>query len=161
MKIKPIPFRSAVCAGAASVALIFLSGCIGTHIAYSPGEQMVVAGSHNHFLEIGPCGVPWNYDDQINILLPDRGYKYDGSQLAVYQNGRLKIDSGYVILDRTNKTVTIDLTFEGYENAERVPVKCKYNGIHKYIEREPQKGEVTRQWLQDFFRTNGTAFYEP
>ncbi len=161
MKIKPTFFRSAACVGAASVALVLLSGCVATNISYSPGEQMVMAGSHNHFLEIGPCGVPWNYDDQINILLPDGGCKYDGSQLVAYQNGRLKIDSGHVILDRTNQTVMIDLTFEGYENAERVPVKCKYNGVHRYVEREPQKNEVTRQWLQDFYRTNGTTFYEP
>ncbi len=161
MKIKPTLFRPAVGMGAASLALVFLSGCVGTNTAYCPGEQMVVIGSHNHFLEIGPCGVPWNYDDQINILLPDNGYRCDGSRLVAYQNGRLKIDSGYVILDRTNRTVTIDLTFEGYENAERVPVKCKYNGVHSYVEREPQKNEVTRQWLQDFYRTNGTTFYEP
>jgi hypothetical protein len=159
--MKPNLFRFAICICTAAFGLVFLSGCEGTEISYSPKEQMVVAGSHNHFLEIGPCGVPWNYDDQINILLPDNCYRCDGSQLVVYQNGKLKIDSGYVILDRTNKTVTIDLTFEGYENAEHVPVKCKYNGVHKYIERGPQKGEVTRQWLQDFYRTNGTTFYEP
>jgi hypothetical protein len=29
-----------------------------------------------------------------------------------------------VILDRTNRTVTIDLTFEGYENAGRVPMNA-------------------------------------
>ncbi len=140
---------------------IFASGCVGTKYIYSPKEQMLVLQSHNHFLEIGPCGGPWNYDDQLNILLPDNRYQCDASQLVAYQSGRLKIDSGFVILDRTNKIVTIDLTFEGYENAERMPVKCKYNGVHKYIELEPPKGEVTRQWLQDFYRTNGTKFYEP
>jgi hypothetical protein len=142
-------------------ALVILTGCVGTKYLYSPHEQMLVLRSHNHLLEIGPCGVPWNYDDQISILLPDNRYKCDADELVAYQNGKLIIDSGYVILDQTNKTVTIDLTFEGYENAEHVPVKCKYNGVHSYMEREPQNGEVTRQWLQDFFRTNGTAFYEP
>ena len=140
---------------------MFLSGCVATEYQYSRNEQMVVARSHNHFLEAGPCGSPWNYDDQINILLPENCYRCDCSQIMVYQHGRLKIDSGYVILDRTNKTVTIDLTFEGYKNAEHVPVKCKYNGSHKYVEREPQQSELTRHWLEDFYRTNGTTFYEP
>ena len=138
--------------------VMFLSGCVGTKYLYSPKEQMVILQSHNHLWEIGPCGGSWNYDDQINIFLPDDRYKSDATQLVAYQSGRLKIDSGFVILDRTNKTVTIGLTFEGYENAERVPVKCKYNGVHKYLEREPQKGEVTRQSIQNFYRTNGTKF---
>ncbi|HEY1717548.1 MAG TPA: hypothetical protein VGH42_04540 [Verrucomicrobiae bacterium] len=153
--------RGAICICVAAIALVLLSGCVGTKYLYSPVEQMVTLQSHNHLLEIGPCGVPWNFDDQINILLPDNSYKCDASQLQAYQNGKLKIDSGFVILDRTNKTITIDLMFEGYEHAERVPVKCKYNGVHKYVEHEPQANEVTRQWLQDFYRTNGTAFYEP
>ena len=161
MKIKPTSFRSASCVCAVPVAVVSLSGRMGTNITYSAGEQMVVATSHNHFMEIGPCGVPWNYDDRLNILLPDDGYKYDSSRLVAYQNGRLEIESGHVILDRTNRIVTIDLTFEGYENGERVPVKCKYNGVHRYVEWEPRKNEVTRQWLQDFYRTNGTTFYEP
>ena len=123
---------------------------------------MLVLQSHNNFLEIGPCGVPWNYDDQINILMPAGVYKCDASQLQAYQNGTLKIDSGYVILDRTNKTITVELTFVGYgKSIEHGPVKCKYNGIHKYVEQEPQEGKVTRKWLQDFYRTNGTAFYQP
>jgi hypothetical protein len=159
--MKPFRFRFALYLCIVAFGLVFLSGCIGTKISYSPKEQMVMASSHNNFLWIEPCGSPWNYYDQINILLPDNCYKCDSSQLVVYQKGRLKIDSGYVILDRTNKTITIDLTFEGYENAEHVPVKCKYNGVHKYIEQEPQKGDVTRQWLQNFYRTNGTAVYEP
>lgn len=156
--MKPNLFRYAIYICIIAFGLVFLSGCVGTKISYNPKEQMVIASSHNHFLEIGPCGVPWNYDDQINILLLDNCYRCDGSQLVAYKNGKLKIDSGYVILDRTNKTITIDLTFEGYDH---VTVKCKYNGVHRYVEREPQKGEVTRQWLQDFYRTNGTAFYEP
>jgi hypothetical protein len=140
---------------------MFLSGCVGTKYLYRQKEQMLVLQSHNHFLEIGPCGLPWNYDDQVNILLPDNCYQCDSSQLVAYQNGKLKIDSGSVILDRTNKTIAIDLTFEGYENAEPVPVKCKYNGVHRYVEPEPQAGGLTRQWLQDFYQTNGTDFYEP
>jgi len=142
----------------AAFGLVFLSGCIGTKISYSPKEQMVVASSHNHFLWIGPCGSPWNYNDEINILLQGDYYKYDGSQLEAYQNGKLKINSGYVILNRTNKTVTIKLTFEGHDH---VPVPCKYNGIHRYVEQEPQEFDITRQWLQNFYRTNGTTFYEP
>ncbi|MGA2442642.1 MAG: hypothetical protein ABSH08_16935 [Tepidisphaeraceae bacterium] len=144
--------------GAATVVLALLSGCTGTTISYSPKERMVLASSHNHFLEMGPCGAPWNYDDQINILLPANCDQCDGSQLVVYQNGKLKVDSGSVILDRKNKTVTIDLTFEGYDH---VPVKCKYNGVWRYVEQEPQQGDVTRQWLQDFYRTQKTVFYDP
>ncbi|GEM_PF-4995741 len=144
-------------------AALFLSGCVGTKYFYSPKEQMVVVQSYNNFMEIGPCGMPWNDDDQINILMPADCSRCDASQLEIYQNGKLKIDSGYVSLNRTNKTVTIELIFEGYTKGgiDRGSVPCKYNGVHKYVEREPQKGEVTRQWLKDFYRTNGTALYEP
>ena len=156
--MKPKLLRHAICVCTGVLGLVLLSGCVGKKYIYSPKEQMLVLQSHNHFLEIGPCGGPWNYDDQLNILLPDNRYQCDASQLVAYQSGRLKIDSGFVILDRTNKTVTIDLTFEGYENAERVPVKCKYNGVHKYIEREPQTGEVTRQWLARFLSNQWNDF---
>lgn len=156
--MKPNLFRLVVCICTAAFALVFLSGCIGTKISYSPKEQMVVASSHNNFLWIGPCGSPWNYDDQINILLQGDYYKYDASQLEAYQVGKLKIDSGYVILNRTNKTVTIELTFE---RDNHVPVQCKYNGVHRYVEREPQEFDITRQRLQDFYRTNGMDFYHP
>lgn len=149
-----LPFAGAI--------VVLATGCVGTNYYYSPQEQMVIAQSHNHFLEIGPCGLPWNYDDQINILLPPGANRCDASQLEIYQNGKLKIDSGNIVLNRTNNIVTIELVFEGYTNGiERGPIRCKYNGTHKYVERDPQPGEVTRQWLQDFFRTNGIEMYVP
>jgi hypothetical protein len=141
------------------VALIFLCGCAGSNYLYSPKEEMVVLKSHNSFMELGPCGGPWNYDDQVSIFLPANAVRCDASQLEAYQHGKLKIDSGYIVLNRTNKTVAIELTFEGYDG-ERVPVKCKYNGVHRYVEWEPQSNEVTRDWLKNFYRTNGTSFYE-
>jgi hypothetical protein len=150
--------RLAVCFCMSALALVFLSGCIGTKISYSPKEQMVVATSHNNFLWLGPCGSPWNYSDQINILLQGDYYKSEASQLEAYQDGKLKVDSGYVILNRTNKTVTIELAFEGDDH---VPVQCKYNGIHRYVEKEPQEFDITRGWLEEFYRTNGMDFYHP
>jgi hypothetical protein len=139
---------------------VLAHGCTGTNYSYSPRDGMVVARSHNHFLWVGPCGSPWNFDDRINILLPTNTDGGDFSQLKVYQNGRLKIDSGRVVLDRTNQVVTIELTLEGYtEGIEHGPVSCKYNGTHHYVERDPPPDDCSRQWLEDFFRTNGTEMY--
>jgi hypothetical protein len=155
---------------AALTATMLLSGCIGSKYVYAPAENMVVLQSHNDFLFVGPCGSPWNYDDQINILLPETTNrtqtagpeKFAASQLEAYQSGKLKIDSGSLILNRNRKTVTIDLIFEGYgSGVEHVPVRCKYNGAHHYVEQEPGSGQVTRQWLQDFYRTKGISIYDP
>jgi hypothetical protein len=156
MKSRPVIYLTLILSGMG----VLVSGCVGTNYFYSPKEEMLVLESHNDFMELGPCGSPWNYDDQVNILLPANCVHCDGSQLEAYQWGRLKVESGYVILNRTNKTVTVELTFAGErKDGERAPIKCKYNGVHRYIEREPQQGEVTRQWLQNFYRTNGTEFY--
>jgi len=119
---------------------------------------MLAASSHNDFMELGPCGSPWNYDDQVTILFEGAGPRFEAGQLEAYQHGRLKIDSGYVMLDRSEKKVTIQLTFEGYD---RAAVPCKYNGTHKFTERDPKEGELTRGWLQNFFKTMGTDFYRP
>jgi hypothetical protein len=152
-------FRGAFLVGAALVGA-GLCGCAGTKYVYCPQERMVMLQSHNGFLEIGPCGLPWNYDDQVNILLPEKGEVFEAAQLSAYQNGKLKIDGGEVRVDRAHKTVMVDLTFEGYEHAEDVPVKCKYNGVHKYTERKPVAGEVTRKWLEDFYRGKDEGIYQ-
>jgi len=142
----------------AIMAAAFLPGCASSNYIYSPQNQMLTARSHNDFLELGPCGSPWNYDDQVCILFNGTGGRFEASQLEAYQNGKLKIDSGYVLLDLTNKTATIHLTFEGYEHT---PVPCKYNGNHKFIVRDPGEGQVTRPWLQDFYKTSRIVFYQP
>ena len=137
---------------------VLVSGCVGSQYVYSPQNQTLLASSHNDFLWLGPCGSPWNYDDQVNILFNGTGPRFEPGQLEAYQHGKLKIESGYVLLDLTNKTATIHLTFEGYEHTS---VPCKYNGTHRFTVRDPKEGEVSRQWLQDFFKTNDVDFYQP
>ncbi len=149
-------FLQLTLAAVSSAAL--LAGCAGSQYIYSPQNQMLTAASHNHFLELGPCGSPWNYDDSVTLLFDSHGPRFEADQLEAYQNGKLKINSGYAILNPTNQTVTIELMLEGYDNA---PVPCKYNGTHKFTVRDPGTGEVTRAWLQNFFKTIAPDFYQP
>ena len=143
-------------AAVSSAAL--LAGCAGSQFVFSPQNKMLTTSSYNHFMELGPCGSPWNYDDHVTLLFDSDGFRFEPDQLEAYQNGKLKINSGYVILNPTNQTVTIELMLEGYDNA---PVPCKYNGTHKFTVRDPGNGEVTRAWLQNFFKTNAPDFYQP
>jgi len=154
MFLKRLLIFALVAVGAPAI----LSGCTNSEYVYSAQNRMLTASSHNHFLELGPCGSPWNYDDQVCLLFNATGGRFAAGQLEAYQHGKLKIESGYVLLDLTNKTATIHLTFEGYEHTS---VPCKYNGTHRFTLRDPKEGEVSRQWLQDFFKTNDVDFYQP
>jgi hypothetical protein len=157
MKIKAI--LSVFVISAAVIAATLLAGCVGTKITYSPREHMVSVERHNNILEIGPCGMPWNYDELFVILLKEGSDRCAASQLEVYQHGRLQVQSGYVALNRTNKTVTIDLTLLALEGVREVWRPFEYNGTHKYVESDPAQGMLTRKFLQDFERTNKPSFY--
>jgi hypothetical protein len=89
---------------------------------------MVTVERHNNVLAIGPCGMPWNYDDNFVILLQQGLDHCDFSQLEMYQHGRLTVQSGHVFLDRSKRTVTVDLTLLALEGVQKVTRPFEYNG---------------------------------
>lgn len=157
--MKEKPAKSLLNLALGFIAAASLSGCVAIKITYSPRDHTVTVDRHNDVLAIGPCGMPWNYADHFVILLQPGVDSCDGAQLEMYQHGKLTIRSGRVSLNRDKKKVTIDLTLlalEGVETAER---PFAYNGTRKYVEADPAPGMVTRQWLQDFYRTNPPSYY--
>ena len=154
---------SVLAATAALIIAALLFRCVATKVTYSPKEHTVTVDKHNHILALGPCGMPWNYDDYFTILLQKGLDRCDASQLEMYQHDRLTIQSGYVSINRTKRTVTIDLTLLALEDAQKRTRPFGYNGTFRYVEADPKpdSGMITRGWLQDYFRTNKPGFYYP
>jgi hypothetical protein len=148
-----------VAAGTAVVIAALFSGCVATKAIYSPKEHTVTVERQNNILEIGPCGMPWNYHDYFVVLLKEDVDRCDASQLELYGDHKLAVKSGHVTVNRANKTVTVNLTLLALKDFQQVACPFKYNGTFRYAERDPTPGMVNRKWFQDYYRTNEPSPY--
>lgn len=147
---------------AGAAALVVFSGCAGTNVAYSPKEHMVTVKSYNNFLEWGPCGMPWNHTEYFEILLQEGCESCQAAQLEMYGFGKYTIESGSVSVSQANRTITIDLTLLGSDdNVKHGPLKFRHNGIFRYVEHDPSKGEITREFLRKLYKDEEPGLYYP
>ena len=146
-------------AATAFLSVALLPGCVATKVTYSPKEQMVTLDKHNGVMELGPCGMPWNYDDHFVILFQQGLDRCDASQMAMYQHGKLTIESGFVSINRVEKKVSIDLTLLALDGVQRVVRPFPHNGTFDYVEEDPSPGMTTKKWLQDFYRDKKPVYY--
>jgi hypothetical protein len=120
---------------------------------------MVTVDRHNGIVELGPCGMPWNYDDHF-VILPQVGLDQCGaSQLEIYQHGRLTVGSGSLSIDREKKKISINLTLLTQEGSQKVFRPFAYNGTYDFTVEDPTPGMPSRKWLQDFYRDKKPEYY--
>jgi hypothetical protein len=133
------------------VLLLSVGGCIGSRVSYSPRDDMLTLLRYNHFLPLGPCGGPWNYDHETFILLPRGADRADAAELEVYDDdGRMTVSSGSVALDRSASRVRIHLILAAPQQS---PEASRWNGVHRYAIHDPGECEATR----DSVRTPATT----
>ena len=154
--------------GAVSVvvlAVLFLTpGCTGGKATYSPQEHMVTIWRYNNFLAFGPCGMPWNYDETVVILLREGLTTCPADQVEVYEQVyRVNAESGVVHVDEKRQTVTVDLELWGEDeySGKPQPFSFHLNGTYSYVERSPGTGGMTREYVKGWYSGEESMPYLP
>ena len=94
-------------------------------------------------MHLGPCGMPWNYEDYYIFVLPHRDGIFHLGDFAVKNrfddaiNDHIKVLSGIITVNRDGGTCSIDVVLEE---------KTSENPLTYVTARIKFSGSVTEGW---------------